>query len=316
MTFPSLPNTAQFELQRWMHDWAELENRLSLVLLKPQQHPTLPGDLAQLHEQLTDFLQQDADATLYWLFQLAASSTVGYSTSHALVCASLCHLVGPALGLTAAQQTPLTCAALTMNLAMTRLQDDLAAQQTPPTPAQRLTIDQHPTLGAQMLQQLGVQDTAWLRIVAHHHDAITPHTDLPSRVLMACDRYAALISPRETRPGRCVTDSARGVIVRNGHGVDEVGHALLRTVGVCPPGTFVRLHDQQVAIVLRRSSQPAAPWVATVMDAAEHPLMEPELVNTAEDGRGVEAALLTRSVRVRLNHAKLLQLSHLAAQRA
>jgi HD-GYP domain-containing protein (c-di-GMP phosphodiesterase class II) len=315
MTFPTLPNTAQFELQRWMNDWADLENRLSQVLLKPQEHPQLPTELAELHQQLTAFLDQDADATLYWLFQLAASSTVGYSTSHALVCASLCHLVGPALGLAPAQQTPLTRAALTMNLAMTRLQDDLAAQQTPPTPAQRQTIDQHPSLSAQMLRQQGITDATLLQIVAHHHDAITPQTDLPSRILMACDRYAALISPRETRPGRCVTDSARGVIVRNKQGIDEVGHALLRTVGVCPPGTFVRLHDQQVAIVLRRTAQPAAPWVATVLDATQHPVAEPELVNTSEDGRGVEAALLTRSVRVRLNHAKLLQLSHLASQR-
>ena len=50
-------------------------------------------DLLQIEQHMVALLQTDADGSLYLMLQLAASSNVGYSASHALVCASLCHLV-------------------------------------------------------------------------------------------------------------------------------------------------------------------------------------------------------------------------------
>jgi HD-GYP domain-containing protein (c-di-GMP phosphodiesterase class II) len=295
----------------WMTHGADLETRLSVLLLSPRQQPQWLADLKQVQAELGSLLQADADGALYSLLQIAATTTVGYSTSHAMVCASLCHLVAPVLGLQRVQQDSLTLAALTMNIAMTRLQDDLALQSDAPTPDQRRLVDVHPLAGAHLLRDLGVQDPFWLHTVEHHHDPDS--ADLLTRVLMATDRYAALLSPRETRPGRCVTDSARSVIAYKRDALDEVGHALVSTVGICPPGTFVRLEDGRTAIVLRRSRQPGTPWVAPVLDAEEHPIPNPELVNTANEGLGIEAALVPKSVRVRLNHTRMAQLSKQAA---
>ena len=59
------------------------------------------------NDELARELEHDADSTLYWLIQCAAASSVGYSSSHALVCASLCHVVAPVVGLDAAQQRSL-----------------------------------------------------------------------------------------------------------------------------------------------------------------------------------------------------------------
>jgi hypothetical protein len=295
----------------WMSHGGDLETRLSVLLLSPRQQPNWLADLRQVQSELGSLLQADADGALYALLQIAATTTVGYSTSHALVCASLCHLVAPVLGLQRVQQDSLTMAALTMNIAMTRLQDDLALQAEPPSPEQRQAVDGHAEAGADMLRALGVQDPFWLHTVEHHHNAQGP--DLVTRVLMATDRYAALLSPRETRPGRCVTDSARSVIAYKRDALDEVGHALVSTVGICPPGTFVRLEDGRTAIVLRRSRQPGTPWVAPVLDADNHPVPNPDLINTADDGVGIEAALVPKSVRVRLNQTRLVQLSKQAA---
>lgn len=314
MNFSAQPDPAYTSMQSWMQQWADLETQLHVLLLAPQQQNDFPAKMAELHDSMIHLLELDADSTLYWLFQLAASSTVAYSASHAMVCAALCHLVAPELGLDQAERRSLTLAALTMNLAMTRLQDDLAAQATPPTAPQREQIDTHASRSAQCLRDLGVDDTLWLNTVEQHH-AGTDQTDLPTRILQATDRYAAIISPRETRPGRCVTDSARQVVARRGDTVDDVGHALLKTVGICPPGTFVRLDDGRVAVVLRRTGKPGEPWVASVLDEHKHPVLEPELLNTTHDGCGVEAALVTNTVRVRLNHARLLQLSRMAVAR-
>lgn len=297
--------------------WTDLENRLSRLLRTPHEADDFVHDLLFIEQHMVALLETDADGSLYLMLQLAASSNVGYSGSHALVCASLCHLVAPTQIDDPGLIRSLNRAALTMNIAMTQVQDELALQAGQPTPPQKEKIDAHASAGVALLETLGVSDPVWLEIVARHHDAPEPLSDDPSpinlltRVLMATDRYTALISPRETRSGRCITDSGRNVVARNGNLPDPVGHALLRTVGICPPGTFVRLQDQSVAVVLRRTGVPGVPLVATVLDADAHPIPDPVLVHTDAEPHQVEAALVTRTVRVRLNHARLLQMAAL-----
>jgi HD-GYP domain-containing protein (c-di-GMP phosphodiesterase class II) len=302
---------APLSVPRWMDLWSDLETRLSVLLLRPRAQTGFVEALEGILGQLTEQLDADADSCLYWLFQVATSSSIGYSTSHATVCASLCHLVAPTLGIAPPQRRSLTLAALTMNLAMTQLQDTLAEQHGEPTPEQRQLIHTHAEWGALALAELGVTDPDWLQTVRRHHDQ-PEGLDLLTRVLATTDRYAAMLSPRDTRPGRCVTDSARGVIARRGSGVDDVGHALLRTVGICPPGTFVRLEDQRVAVVLRRQAEHS--WVTPVLDASGLPIVEPRLLHTGTEGAAIEAALLTATVRVRMNHARMLELSREAAR--
>lgn len=310
MNFTAQPDPAYAAMQHWSQQWTDLETQLTALLLAPPAQAGFLERLLAIHRQSRELLNLDADSTLYWLFQLAASSTVAYSASHAMTCWALCQLVAQDLDLPPHECESLALAALTMNLSMTRLQDALAEQTTPPTAEQRAHIETHSARSAQWLRELGVNDTLWLSTVEQHHE---PDTALPltTRLLQGMDRYAALISPRESRPGRCVTDSGRHLVV-NGQVLDEVGHALLRTVGICPPGTFVRLADHRIAVVLRRSGRPGEPWVATVLDAQGTPDIEPTLVDTGQDGLGIEAALVSRTVRVRLNHSKLLQLSRMA----
>lgn len=310
MSFSAQPDRAYADMHHWIERWSDIDTRLASLLLAPGDEAAFSDALAETERQAAALLDIDADATLYWLFQLAASSTVGYSTSHALVCWSLCRLVGPGIGLTADQQQSLAMAALTMNIGMTRLQDTLAEQAVPPTSEQRRQIDAHPATGAALLRDLGVKDSGWLQTVERHHHPDTP--EAMTRLLQAVDRYSAMISPRETRPGQCVTDSGRHTLLQQGAGLDALGHTLVRTIGICPPGTFVRLQDDRVAIVLRRSDCPGEPWVASILDARGFPLPEPSLIDTGHDGEGIAAALVTRSVRVRLNHMRLLQLSRMA----
>lgn len=308
MVSTSLPEPNHAAIKEWMQQWSDLEARLHVLLLTPTQQADFPRQLQALHQRMMHLLDMDADSTLYWLFQLAAASTVAYSASHAIICASLCHLVAPGLGFTPEQSSSLSLAALTMNVSMTRLQDDLAQQLAPLSDDQRHSVSAHAARSAQCLRALGVTDETWLHAVEHHHDADTAMGSM-MHVLMATDRYAALLSPRQTRPGKCVTDSWRYVLIGDGKAIDAVAQALIKTVGICPPGTFVRLTDRRVAVVLRRTTRPGEPWVATVLDAHERPITEPELINTGDDGHGIDVALLTPSVRARLDHARLLQLS-------
>ena len=302
--------------------WSDLEAGLGIVLGAPASVQEFEQRIWQYDRWMRTLLQRDADVGLYLLFQLATNSSVGYSASHALVCAVLCHLISAELDLAQNERDSLVHAALTMNLAMTTLQDHLAGQLERPSPDQQTAIHAHAVKGGMMLANIGVVDELWLDIVTGHHDEDTGTGELRlleprvrlARILRLVDRYAAMISPRKSRAGRSATDSVRAIVTDTAEHADEVGHALVRAVGLCPPGTFVRLDSGDIAVVMRRSSKPNHPHVAIVLSETGQLLPQPRLHRTAQSNPQIRSALATSLVRVRLNHHLILRLGSYAAQ--
>ncbi|WP_296447378.1 HD-GYP domain-containing protein [Rhodoferax sp. UBA5149] len=302
--------------------WADLESGLGIILGSPGSIQEFEQRVWQYDRWMQALLKRDTDVGLYLLFQLAMNSPVGYSASHALVSAVLCHLIAVDLKLSPTERDNLVHAALTMNIAMTALQDQLAGQTEKPNVEQRDAINTHAVKGRQMLVDIGVADALWLDTITLHHDDSTDRGDLRdlpparrlARILRIVDRYAAMISPRQSREGRTATESARSIITQAADRHDEVGHALIRAVGLCPPGTYVRLDNKEVAVVMRRSSEPDHPHVAIVINEAGTLLNPPRLHRTANSGPKIKASLPTSAVRVRINHYQVLQLGAYAAQ--
>lgn len=302
--------------------WADLEAGLGIILGSPASIQEFERRVWQYDRWMTDLLKRDADVGLYLLFQLATNSPVGYSASHALVSAVLCHLIAVELTLTQDERDSLVHAALTMNIAMTALQDQLAGQLEKPSAQQQEAIRVHATQGGQLLVNLGIVDALWLDTIRLHHDESNGRIDLRdmlperrlARILRVVDRYAAMISPRKSREGRSATDSVRSIIDTATERNDEVGHILVRVVGLCPPGTYVRLDNREVAVVMRRSGKPNLPHVAIVLNEAGTVLNPPRLHRTANGAPGIKAALAASAVRERLNHHLILQLGAYAAQ--
>jgi hypothetical protein len=230
----------------------------------------------------------------------------------------LCHLIAKELDLPPKERDSLVRAALTMNVAMTAMQDVLANQTEKPTPVQQEMIRLHPLKSAMLLGNMGVQDDDWLEIVGSHHDnsvdagefRSVPASVRLSRILKMVDRYAAMISPRLSRAGRSATESARAVIANSSAKTDEIGHALMRVVGLCPPGTYVRMDSDELGVVLRRSLKANMPYVAIVGSAEGQLLHEPRLHATAQGAPNIRAALPASSVRAQLNHYHILLLGN------
>jgi len=295
-------------------EWSDLESGLGIILGNPESTQQFAHRVLQYDRWMQGLLQRDPDVGLYLLFQLASNSPVGYSASHALVCAVLCHLIASELVLPVRERDSLVRAALTMNIAMTRMQDELATQAERPTPAQQDAIRTHPVKGAMMLGNLGVQDEDWLDVVSQHHGEVTEREDLHAlpagqrlaRILKVVDRYAAMISPRVSRAGRSATDSARSILSDK---TDLVGQTLVRAVGLCPPGTYVRLDNDDLAVVLRRSSKPNQPYVAIVGNASGEMFSAPKLHGTAQGYPRIKAALATTAIQTPLNHYIILRLN-------
>ena len=302
--------------------WSDLESGLGLLLAHPASVQEFKQRIHQYDRWMQDLLAQDADVGLYLLFQLAIQSPVGYSASHALVSAVLCHLISVDFALPKPERDSLVCAALTMNIAMTALQDELAGQPGRPNAEQLVAIRAHAAKGALMLSNLGIGDDLWLETIQLHHKDDLPQQALaalnpPHRlacILRLVDRYGAMISPRQSREGRSAAESAQNII--RGHRAEPdntVGQALVRSVGLCPPGTFVQLDDGQVAVVTRRSPVANLPDVVILIGAKGELLRPPKWHRSAADQPHIKSALVATSVQERISHHIILQLGAPAA---
>jgi len=296
--------------------WSDLEAGLAMVLSHPQKVQEFELRIRQYDRWMQNLIQYDTDVALYLLFQLASHSPVGYSASHALVCAVLSHLVAAEFQLPQTERNSLVRAALTMNIAITALQDQLANQREQPTPEQRAALREHESRGAELLAQLGIRSRLWLQTVRQHHHQQAPDTPNYSltldqrlaQMLGLVDRYAAMISPRQSREGRSAAESARHILDNDNVPNRRVGQALLRVVGLFPPGTFVQLDDGTQGVVLRRGSQHNRPDVAILISDKGQLLRPPGLHTGTSAGPAIGTALPAARVQEHLNHHLILQL--------
>jgi len=178
--------------------------------------------------------------------------------------------------------------------------------------------------GVDILEQLHITNDLWLEIVGQHHIrgseriplASLSDVDRLTRILGTIDRYAAMISPRKSRAGRSTTDSVRELVGKEVEERDEVGLVLVRTVGLCPPGTFVRLDNGDTAVVLRRSDKANMPLVASLLDRHNNHLSEPRLHQIASGKPRIQSSLARNAVTVDLNHRTMVRLGLYAAHRS
>jgi hypothetical protein len=203
-----------------------------------------------------------------------------------------------------------------MNISMTTLQNELATQLGKPSPEQQAVIDAHADKSALLLSNLGINNELWLDTVSQHHQEAWPTEDLQSlapahrlaHILHVVDRYAAMISPRQSREGRNAAESAQSALYGTNVHDNPVGHALLHIVGLCPPGTFVQLTNNAVAVVIRRGKYPSQPDVALVLNSMGQRVRKPVLQHTTEVGAEIQAFVSASAIQERINHHLVLQL--------
>jgi hypothetical protein len=134
-------------------EWPDLEGR-ARVLLGDSQAARWEGRVDELADEILARLDRQTDATLLRFIHMAGTRPEDYSTHHAILVMLLCALAGPRLpGWQPAWRRPLTRAALTMNIGMVPLQNELVRQAHPPTPVQRAQVDAHALRGVELLRR-------------------------------------------------------------------------------------------------------------------------------------------------------------------
>lgn len=300
---------------RALPDWPELQLRATQLLRAPSSSD-FGGRFQALYDELARHCEQTPDAALLALVYLSAQETRMYSATHAMLVCCVCTVVArEMLRWPESSIHQLGHAALSMNVAMTELQDLLAQQTHPLTTQQIAAVESHAERSEALLRTLGVADPVWLEAVrCHHHRTPGPlaKKTLPqqmARLLQRADIFGARMAPRATRSPMPVTAAMQASYYDEEHQVDEAGAALVKTLGVYPPGAFVRLASHEVGVVVRRGTTATTPRVAVVTNRDGMPTGEPIPRDTGMPPWKITGGVAFKDVRVKLSLERLLGLT-------
>ena len=296
-------------------EWHELQ-LLATQLLRAPNAVDFVSRFQVLTDELARYSEQAPDTTLLALIYLSAQETHMYSATHAMLASCVCMVVArEMLRWPHARVRQMGQAAVAMNIAMTELQDQLAVQTEPLTTTQIAAVQEHAVQSQQLLAQLGIHDPGLLEAIAiHHHRAPGPLSEKSeaqqiARLMQRADVFGARIAPRVTRWPMTVTAAMQASYYDEENKVDEAGAALVKTLGIYPPGAFVRLASQEVGVVIRRGATATTPRVAVLANRDGMPTGEPIPRDTGMPPWRITGVVAFKDVRVKLALDRLLQLS-------
>ncbi|WP_338768366.1 HD domain-containing phosphohydrolase [Massilia sp. METH4] len=202
-----------------------------------------------------------------------------YAVRHCIDTAVVAQIVARAVKRPAAEMQSMTLAALTMNVALLRLQDERGTLSD----EEKALVRSHPERGVALLRQAGVTDPLWLDCVQSHHEnedgsgypraLVGDAIALPAKLVALADRYCARVSDRPYRKPMLPNAALRDILLEARHALDaQLGAVLIRELGIYPVGTFVRLLNGEVGVVSRKGLNSTTPWVQSFIGPRGAPL--------------------------------------------
>ncbi|MBI2308922.1 MAG: HD domain-containing protein [Rhodocyclales bacterium] len=243
----------------------------------------LPERIRQIAGQLMRACGEDGDAVLA---ALHLDRLTPYRVHHQMLAATIIELTTRTMALAEGERLPLVCAALTHDIALVGSDPVLEGLRTPLTEEQRAVIRAHPRCGVEVLSSRGVVDAIWLDAVAQHHECMDG-SGYPQglrgdaigrggRLLAIADVYSAMIRSRPYRGNAFFPQNVWRDIFLNRHKyVSELTQLVVRSIGMMPPGSLVRLANNEMAVVRSRGSGALGARVVSVCSLAGVPLPAP-----------------------------------------
>jgi HD-GYP domain-containing protein (c-di-GMP phosphodiesterase class II) len=297
-------------------EWDALHRVLSSALRDAKPGGDWLKRVIRAHRRVQQLGSRSPDGSLYYLVYRSSQPQDHYSALHAMLVCLVCQAAARVLGWPRDWVQALGLAALTMNATMTELQDSLGNSDTVPTVEMRQEIEQHSMTAQELLKSSGVEDAIWTGAVRWHHswqqdniafEELPPPNKL-ARLLMRVDIFTARLSRRKNRGPMSPLQAAKRACIGPNGKLDEIGSALLKALGLYPPGTFVALANQEVGIVVGRGSRADLPRVASLRAADGRPLPGPALRDTNTSMYRVTRSLPATEVNLVPNHELMVSM--------
>jgi HD-GYP domain-containing protein (c-di-GMP phosphodiesterase class II) len=261
-----------------------INRRLGRLLLNIHNEPDAEAKILEVAETVNHACTISADVAHASI--LLNRDGGSYPVRHCIDTAVVAVLVAKALKKSTDEITTITAAALTMNVAMIRLQEKLQLQQTALTEGQRKIINNHPQEGVGILKAVGISNKDWLSFILLHHenedgsgypngvsgDAI-PQS---AKIISLADRYCARISSKNYRKALLPNSALRDMLIADKEHINPMLiKCFIDELGIYPAGTFVRLENGEIAVVTGKGESTTTPIVHSFIGPRGVVLAEP-----------------------------------------
>lgn len=251
--------------------WGRLLWNLDALARLPAGADSFIADCDALGDELQALVAKQPDVAIYQMLRQEGRPLRMYGLSHAVLAAALCQLLSARLQWPEPTQRSLVMAALTMNLTLFSLQGDYAVYGRL-SDEKRAELREHPDAAVALLRAAGVSDEVWLRAVAEHHEHVDGQgyprglkdVSEAAQLLRLVDVFLAKITRRESRPALDVRDAERQAF--NEFPGSPLVAALVKELGIYPPGEWVVLANGERALVARRGASMQTPLVMVLTD--------------------------------------------------
>ena len=256
--------------------------------------PNMPERILQAVKDIHALCEQDMDAALGAVHLLHDRD---YIIQHPIYVAIICNMLANFQEYDSARRERLLLAALTANLGMLDLQSKLFKQPSPLSSVQKQAVHAHPEKSVEILKAAGMDDEALFQIISQHHECHDGSGYLglkgeaiseEAQLIALADRYTAMVSPRAHREPLTASDSLKSLFVNKGQAYDEtLSLILIKLLGMFPPGSFVRLNNGEIALVIKRPVSGMWPIVKSIITPRGGPFGEPLKRDCNDEGHGI-----------------------------
>lgn len=249
-------------------------------------------EVQNLVEDISDSVQRNPGA----LISLARLKQVDdYSYMHSVAVCALMVALARQLKLSDEQTRVAGMAGLMHDLGKAVIPLSVLNKPGKLTDEEFAVVRNHPLRGYEMLKAGGVVDEAVMDACLHHHEKIDgsgyPHRlqanqlSLLARMTAVCDVYDAITSNRPYKNGWDPAESLRQMAQWTGHFDTPIFHAFVKSLGIYPIGSLVRLDTGDIGVVIdQHTDHLTTPIVKTFFSSKTAKRFTPVVVDLAAPG--------------------------------
>lgn len=276
-------------------------------------NPECNDKIASLANDVLNLCDREPDAILG---AIHIDNDYPYILFHPLQCAYLSLAIARRAGFTDDECYAITIAALLANVGMRYTQDVLSHQQAPLKPEQKNIIRQHPQKTIDMLTAIGFQQPAVQNIILEHHERCDgsgypkgykrDNICRGALVLAVADCYGAMVASHNYHEPILIKDALQKFFMDKGEKFEtQFALLLIKQLTVYPPGSFVKLTNGEIAVVIYRGRMsPMEPVLKSIVGPNGEQYANPLVRDLSINNYEIESVVNFHSGK-QLNYSKL-----------